>query len=177
MQLTLWKDTALRCTIVRQRGSREVSAVFRPPPTGYDPKYAVVHAAMRSSIVTGRFGMSRSTADGMDGAPNSIFARILDIVVSAESGGFCPANVVPANRQGRAQRTNGRFADHNSSSLDPIGRQTDFVLARAIRAAPSGCRLTAERLQACRGLDALWKRASVCVIAHRGCGAEADTQN
>jgi|GEM_PF-3619076 len=52
---------------------------------------------MRLSTVTGRFGMSRSTADGIDGGPNSIVAEILDIVVRAESRGSSPANAVPEN--------------------------------------------------------------------------------
>jgi hypothetical protein len=50
---------------------------------------------MRSSTVTRRFGMSHSTADGIDGGPNSIVAEIPDAVVSAESSGFSPASAVP----------------------------------------------------------------------------------
>jgi hypothetical protein len=39
--------------------------------------------------------MSHSTADGIDGGPNSIVAEIPDAVVSAESSGFSPASAVP----------------------------------------------------------------------------------
>jgi hypothetical protein len=100
-QLTLWKDAALRCTMARQRRSCEVSAALKPP-TGDGPSHAVVDAAMRSSMEANSFGMSRSSAGGIDGGPNSIVAETRDVVVSADgwpgvSSGFSHANAVPEN--------------------------------------------------------------------------------
>jgi hypothetical protein len=51
-------------------------------------------------MVARRLGTSRSTADAIDGSPNSIVAETRDVVVSADgwsgnSGGFSPANAVP----------------------------------------------------------------------------------
>ena len=53
-------------------------------------------------MVASRFGMSRSTAEAIDGNPNSIVAEIRDGVVNADgasgmTGGFSPADTVSAN--------------------------------------------------------------------------------